>query len=72
MIKLLNYLAYKSFLIIKIIFSFSFLILIILHYFVLDKIPYSVLYLFFLITGIFIGYCIAYFSIKYLQLGKDS
>jgi len=70
--KLLNYLTYKSFFIIKIIFSLSLLTLIILNYFVLDKLTYSVLYLFFLITGVFIGYSIAFFSIKLLQAGQKS
>ncbi len=66
----LNYLAYNSYLVIKIIFSLSFLTLIILHYFVLDSLPSWILYSFSLISGIFIGYSIAYYSIKHLQLGK--
>jgi hypothetical protein len=68
----LHYLAYHSFLIINIMFSLSFMTLIILHYFVYDKLPYFVLYLFFMITGVFIGYRIAYYSIKHLQSEKES
>jgi len=70
--KVLNYLAYHSFFIVNIMFGFSFITMIILHYFVFDKIPDFVLNVFFMITGFFIGYRFAYYSIKQLQSDKES
>jgi drug/metabolite transporter (DMT)-like permease len=68
--KTLDYLAYKSYLVIKITFSISLLILVIYYYFVSENIPIWWLFVFFLLSGIFVGYSIAYYSIKHLQATK--
>ncbi len=70
--KVLDYLARKSYLIIKIAFSISFLLLSIYYSFVSDIIPVWWLFVFFLLSGIFVGYSIAYYSIKYLQSEKEN
>ena len=69
--KVLDYLAYKSYLIIKIAFSISLLLLIIYYSFVSGSIPDLWLFAFFLLSGIFVGYSIAYYSIKQLQPKKE-
>lgn len=65
--KLKYYLAYYSFLIVKVIFGLSFISIVILHYYIFDKTPTVILCLFFLVLGIFVGYSGAYYSIKYLK-----
>jgi len=65
--KIKSFLAYKSFFLIKVIFGLSFLIIVILNYYILDELHCYLLNAFCLITGIFIGYCIAFYAIKFLQ-----
>lgn len=49
---------------IKIVFSISFLILVILHYFICEEIPLILLFVFGIIGGMFLGFNLLYFSIK--------
>ena len=65
-------LAYNSFYIIKIIFGVSFIGIVILNYYVLDEIPVLILYIFCFISGIYLGYSIAYMSIKFLKHFNES
>jgi ABC-type transport system involved in multi-copper enzyme maturation permease subunit len=65
--KLFSALANKSFLIVKVVFGLAFLAVAILHSYVYENLPASILYGFCLITGVFVGYCIAYFAIKQLH-----
>lgn len=65
--KILIYLAYNSYFIIRILFGLVFLTAVILGYFVYDYLPNWFLITFFFVSGIFIGYTIAYYSIKYLH-----
>lgn len=60
-------LALHSYTIVRILFGFSFMAVVLLQSFIYDNVPKLIFYFFFLITGIFIGYTIAYFAIKYLN-----
>jgi len=69
--RVINYLAINSYLIIKGLWGASFLILVILNYFVYEAAPDWVLLVFVLSSGIFSGYSAAYYSIKHIQsVGK--
>ncbi len=70
MSRIIHYLAYNSFAIVKALWSLSFLGLIILNYFVFEKAPSWVLWVFLFLSGLFLGYLMAYRSIKYLQSSK--
>jgi hypothetical protein len=65
--KVINYLSLNSFVIIKALWGASFLMLVILNYFVFDEAPSWVFGFFILSSGIFLGYCAAYYSIKHIQ-----
>jgi len=69
---LLNYLALKSYLIVKVVFSLAFMLLVICYSFGPGSIPHWLLNMFFLLGGVFVGYSIAYFSIKRLQSENES
>lgn len=64
--KVLSLLTYQSFFLIKLLFGVSFLVLVLLDAYFLDEVPPIILYGFCVITGILIGYSIAYYSIRYL------
>jgi hypothetical protein len=65
--KILDYLAYKSFLLTKVIFGLTFLLITIYYYFVSEFIPFWLKFMMIFICGIFLGYIIAYFSIIHIQ-----
>jgi len=65
--KIINLLAYRSFIIMKVILSISFMLLIIDHYFISESNISFMLIPFIFISGMFIGYVFAYYSIKYLR-----
>ncbi len=64
--KLLEKLAKNSFALVNILFSLSFIIAFIVKCFY-DGTSIIFLAIFFLNVGIYIGYCLAYYSIKYIQ-----
>lgn len=64
--KFLNKLALKSYAIVSIVFIVNFTTVFFLRFFI-DQIPLVVTAIFFLITGIYVGYVIAFYSIKYLR-----
>lgn len=64
--KLLEKLANSSFGMVKILFSFSFIMAFIIKCFY-DGTSLLLAAIFFLNSGIYIGYSIAYYSIKYIQ-----
>jgi hypothetical protein len=64
--KFLEKLARSSFSIVKIMFVASLVGAFILKLFT-EQIPLLITAIFFLITGIYVGYVIAYYSIKYLR-----
>jgi hypothetical protein len=68
--EVLDYMAYKSYLIVKIAFSMALFLLIIKYYFLSGSIPEWYFFLFFLLSGVFLGYVIAYYSIKRIQSKK--
>lgn len=68
--EVLDYMAYKSYLIVKIAFSMALFLLIIKYYFLSGSIPEWYFFLFFLLSGVFVGYVIAYYSIKRIQSKK--
>jgi hypothetical protein len=65
--KIVEIISYHSYPIIRILFLISFLGLVLSNYVIFDEIPPILLYLFCLITGIFIGYTAAFHAIKYLR-----
>lgn len=66
MSKLLTILAEKSYAIVSIAFIVNFTTVFFLKFFV-DPIPLVITAIFFLITGVYVGYIGAYYSIKYLK-----
>lgn len=66
------FLASKSYLIVSYTFAIVFASVAILHYFIYEQLPFFYKYILCFITGIFIGYHIAYYSIKYIQTHIDS
>ena len=66
MSNILYTLAKKSYSIVSILFVVSFSSVFILRYFV-ERIPLLITAVFFLIAGVYMGYLIAYYSIKYLK-----
>lgn len=64
--KFLTRLAEKSYAIVSIVFIMNFVTVFILRLFI-DSMPLMITVIFFLITGIYVGYCISYYSIKYLR-----
>jgi drug/metabolite transporter (DMT)-like permease len=65
--KAIDFLTLNSFIIVKVLWGASFLMLIFLNYYLLEKAPNWAFYVFILISGIFLGYCSAYYSIKHMQ-----
>jgi drug/metabolite transporter (DMT)-like permease len=68
--KIIRYLALKSYLIVKYVFVLFFILLIIFHSILSSEVPYWLIITFILVSGIYIGYSIAYFSIKQIQSEK--
>jgi hypothetical protein len=64
--KTLYRLAQKSYAIISIVFIVNFVTVFVLRLFI-DLVPLWVTVIFFLITGIYVGYCIAHHSNRYLR-----
>lgn len=61
--------AYHSYSLVRILFVTNLVFIVIIHL-ILDEnenVPILILYTFWLITGIYIGYIISYFSFKYLN-----
>lgn len=69
--KVINYLTFNSFVIVKALWGASFLMLVILNYFVFDEAPNWVFWVFILSSGILLGYCAAYYSIKHIQSAEE-
>lgn len=61
------YLASKSFKVVTSLFSITFLAVTFLKLFTSTPLPEVVSYIFWFVSGTFTGYCIAYYSIKYLK-----
>ena len=68
--KFLNKLILKSHAIVSIVFIVNFATVFFLRFFV-DPIPLVITAIFFLITGIYVGYIIAHYSTKYLKELRD-
>ena len=60
--------ALKSFVIVKTIFLIGLIVTFYLRFYVFEELPTPVVITFFLNTGILLGYSIAYYSIKFINV----
>jgi len=63
--KTLIRLAYNSFTVIKWIFALLFVFIVFYRFF--EPVPMFLFGIFIFVSGLFVGYSVAYYSIKYLQ-----
>ena len=66
------FLARKAYLIVYYTFGIVFVVVVILNYFIYEQLPLAFKYILCFITGIFIGFNIAYYAIKYIQTNINS
>ena len=66
------FLARKAYLIVHYGFAIGFFVIVILHYVIYEQLPLVFKYILCFITGIFIGFNIAYYAIKYIQTNINS
>lgn len=70
--KIKLFIASRSFLIVKVIFSITFIVISVLDLYSKEAITGVMAYMFFLNIGIFVGYSISFYSIKFLTKHQNN